>query len=162
MRIRKGKLNDIDQVTKYGINMLKLHAELDPYFTPVEDADIMYRKFLKSCLSSEDRLLLVAEDKNRVVGYAAAEIQARSPIFKVSKNGYINDVFVEEEYRKLGIATKFLSELNEWFKSRSIEHIELSVISKNAVGKKAWARFGFDSFEIKERVEIKNINIEQC
>ena len=159
MEIRKAKQQDIEQVTKYGLILLKQHSDLDPYFTPTETVDKVYRKFLEGCLSSENRLLLVAENKGKLVGYAAGEIQTRSPIFKIAKNGYINDVFVEEEFRKLGIARKFLIELKNWFESKGIAHVELSVLVENEVGKKTWTKFGFEAYEIKKRVEMAKFDI---
>ncbi|MDD2196559.1 MAG: GNAT family N-acetyltransferase [Bacteroidales bacterium] len=159
MKIRRANLQDIEQVTKYGLILLKQHSELDPYFTPIESVDKVYRNFLEKCLNSENRLLLVAKKNGKLIGYAAGEIQARSPIFKIAENGYINDVFVEGEYRKLGIARKFLIELKKWFESKGVEHVELSVLVKNEIGKKTWAKFGFETYEIKQRVEMGSFNI---
>ncbi|HZK07208.1 MAG TPA: GNAT family N-acetyltransferase [Bacteroidales bacterium] len=160
MKIRKAKLQDIEQVTNYGLILLKQHSDLDPYFVPTDAVEEVYRDFMERSLLSEDRLLLVAEIDGKIVGYAAAEIQARSPIFRIAKNGYINDVFVEEEFRKLGIAREFLTELKKWFESKGIKHVELSVLADNEVGKKTWAKFGFETYEIKKRVSIGKFKIE--
>lgn len=160
MKIRKAKPEDLNQLTQYGLNLLNQHSELDPYFTPTENADKIYRIFLEGCLDSENKVLLVAEKDEQIIGYAAGEIQTRSPVFKVAQHGYINDVFVEEEFRKLGIAKKFLKTLKKWFKSRHIEHVELSVLAKNEIGIKTWARFGFEAYELKKRVAMENFNVE--
>ena len=160
MEIRKAKLQDIEQVTKYGLILLKQHSDLDPYFTPIETVGEVYRKFLEGCLHSEDKLLLVAEIDGKLVGYAAGVIQTRSPIFRIAENGYINDVFVEEAFRKLGIAREFLTELKKWFESKGIKHVELSVLAGNEVGKKTWTKFGFEVYEIKKRVEMGKFKIE--
>ena len=159
MEIRKAKPQDIEQITKFGVILLKQHSDLDPYFTPVKTVDKVYRKFLEGCLDSEDKLLLVAENNGKLVAYTVGEIQSRSLIFEISENGYINDVFVVEEFRKLGIARKFLSELKNWFKSKDIKYIELSVHAKNEIGIKTWAKFGFDDYEIKKIVEMEKFNI---
>ena len=159
MVIRKAKLQDIEQITKYGIILLKQHSDLDPYFAPIETVDKVYRKFLEGCLNSENKLLLVAENNGKLMGYAAGEIQTRSPIFRISENGYINDVFVEEEFRELGIARKFLTELKNWFESKNIKHIELSILANNVIAKKTWATFGFEAYEIKKRVKIGEFKI---
>lgn len=154
MEIRKPNDQDIEQVTKYGLILLKQHSDLDPYFTPLKTVDVLYRKYLEGFLDSADKLLLVAEKNGKLMGYAAGEIQTRPPLFEITKNGYINDVFVDEEFRKRGIANMFLKELKTWFKSKDIQYIELSVHAKNEIGKKTWAKFGFDAFEIKELVEM--------
>ncbi|HKM92114.1 MAG TPA: GNAT family N-acetyltransferase [Prolixibacteraceae bacterium] len=160
MEIRKAKQQDIEQVTNYGTILLKQHSDLDPYFTPTKTADKVYRKFLERCLDADDKLFLVAENNGKLIAYAVGEIQTRSPIFEITENGYINDVFVLEEFRKLGIARMFLVELKKWFISKGLKHVELSVHAKNEVGKKTWARFGFDAYEIKKRVKMENFKIE--
>ena len=159
MEIRKANQQDIDQVTKFGIILLKQHSDLDPYFTAVESVDKVYRKFLESCLNADGKLLLVAESNDKLMGYAVGVIQERSSIFEITENGYINDVFVAEEYRERGIAKKFLKELKQWFESKNIKYVELTVHAKNSIGKKTWAHFGFDAFEIIQRVEIDKFNI---
>ena len=159
MEIRKAKLQDIEQITKYGLILLKQHSDLDPYFTPIESVDKVYRFFLEGCLNSEDKLLLVAENKGKLMGYAVAVIQTRSPIFKIVENGYINDVYVEDEFRKLGIAGKFLIEIKTWFETKDIKYVKLSVLANNEVAKKTWAKFGFETYEIKKRVEMEEFKI---
>ena len=101
MEIRKAKPQDIEQLTKFGLVLLKQHSELDPYFTPTDTADKLYRKFLESCLYSEDGIVLVAENNEELVGYAVGEIKTRSAIFMITDYGYINDVFVDKEFRKI-------------------------------------------------------------
>ena len=160
IEIRKAIQQDIEQVTNFGLILLKQHSDLDPYFTPTETVDKVYRRFLEGCLNSEDKLFLVAENNGKLVGYAVGEIQKRSPIFMITENGYINDVFVQAEFRKLGIARKFLIELKKWFKTKDIKYVELSVHAKNEIGKKTWAKFGFDAYEIKKRVEMVKFDIE--
>ncbi len=159
MKIREAKSQDIEQVTQFGVRLLKQHADLDPYFVPVKNINKLYQKFLERCLDSKDYLFLVAEENGKLAGYAVGEIQTRAAVFKISENGYINDVFVDEEFRKLGIAKKFLSELKKWFKDKNIKYVELSVHVKNEIGKKTWEKFEFDTYEIKKRVEMKNFKI---
>ncbi len=160
MEIRKATLQDLEQVLKYGLILLKQHSDLDPYFEPTKTVDKVYRKFLEGCLYSENKLFLIAENNEKLMGYATGEIQTRSPIFKITEYGYINDVFVAGEFRRLGIAGKFLTELKKWFESKSIKHVELSVLANNEIGKKTWAKFGFETYEIKKRVEMRKFEIK--
>lgn len=159
MKIRKAQLHDIEQLTDYGVILLKQHSDLDPYFTPIKTVGKVYRKFLEGYLDSKDKLFLVAESNGIIIGYAVGGIQTRSPIFKVSEIGYINDVFVEKEFRKLGIAKGFLKELKKWFEGKNIQYIELSVHARNEIGKKTWTKFGFEAYEIKKRVKMENFNV---
>lgn len=94
------------------------------------------------------------------MGYAVAEIQTRSQIFQITENGNINDVFVEEEFRKTRYSQyDFERTQKKWFKIKKVQYVELSVLAKNEIGKKTWVKFGFDAYEIKERVEMTKFNI---
>ena len=136
------------------------YSDLEPYYTPNKNVERVYRKFLERSLDAEDSLFLVAENNGELVGYAVGEIQKRSLIFEIAENGYINDVFVLEEFRKHGIARMFLRELKEWFQSKGILYVELSVNDKNIIGKKTWQKFGFAPCEIKNMVTMENFFIE--
>jgi GNAT superfamily N-acetyltransferase len=154
MLIRKAKLKDLHQVSKHAVSMLKYHHTLDPYFAPAKNVQEVYQKFFKKCIYSKNKLLLVAEENNKIVGYALGALGLRAPVFQIRKVGLINDVFVEKDFRKLGLAKQFLLELNKWFKSKKLKHVELTVHSENEIGKKAWAKSGFKGYMIKERTEI--------
>ena len=154
MQIRKAKLKDIKQTADYGVSLLKYHYDFDPYFAPAKNVNDVYLKFFKRCIYSKNRHLLVAEENGKIIGYAIGELGSRPPVFKIRKIGFISDIFVEKEFRKLGIAKQFLLELNKWFKSKKLKHIEMTVHAKNEIAKKAWAKYGFEDYMIKQRVEI--------
>lgn len=154
MLIRKAKLKDVPKVTEYAIGLLKYHNDLDSYFAPAKDFKEEYRKHIKKCVYSKNRLLLVAEEDNEIVGYAMGELGSRPPIFKIRKFGFVSDVFVYEKFRKSGIAKLFLKELFKWFKFKKLQHIELTVHAKNEIGAKAWAKHGFEDYMRKQRLLI--------
>jgi len=158
MIIRKAKLKDIKKITEYGVSLLKRHYAFDPYFAPSKNVNEVYRKFFKGCIYSKNRLILVAEENNKIIGYAVGKICSRPPVFKIRKFGQISDVFVKKNFRKLGIAKQFLQELKKWFRSKNLKHIELSVHKKNEVGKKAWTKYGLEDSMIKKRVEMGKFN----
>lgn len=156
MRIRRACIEDIDLVIDFGMRLLDQHADIDKYFTPSKDAEKIYRLFLKRSLELEDNIFLVAEDDSKLLGYAVAEIQSRSKVFVEDKNGYINDVFVIDEYRKKGIANMFLKEIRNWFISKDIKYVELTVHPNNEIGRKTWSKLGFKDFELKQRIDLEH------
>lgn len=159
MNIRKAKLKDIKQVAEYGVGLMKQHYGFDPYYAPAKNANAIYLKFFKSCINSKTRNLLVAEENGKIVGYSVGVISTKPSVFKIRKFGLISDVFVEKKYRKQGIAKLFLLEQKKWFKSKKLQHIELTVHLKNEEGKKVWAKYGFEDYMVKKRVKIENFNI---
>ena len=159
MVIRKAKLKDIKQITDYGVSLLKYHYNFDSYYAPAKNVYEVYRKFFTGCIYSKNRRLLVAEEKGKIVGYAIGEVSSRPPVFKIRKIGFVSDVFVEKNFRRLGMAKQLLLDLKRWFKSKKLKHIELTVHVKNEIGKKAWAKYGLEDHIIKKRVEMEKFKI---
>lgn len=159
MEIRKATLKDIKQMIDCALSLLKYHYDFDPYFAPVKNVKDVYQKFFKRCIYSNKRHLLVAEENKKIIGYALGELGSRPPVFKIRKIGFINDVFVERKFRKLGIAKQFLLELYKWFKSKKLEYIELTVHVKNEIGKKAWTKYGFEDYMVKQRIKMGKFDI---
>jgi len=159
MEIRKAKLKDITQIADFAVSLLKYHHDIDSYFAPAKDVKDVYRKFFKRCIYSKNRYLLVAEEDNKVIGYALGELGSRPPVFKIRKIGFISDMFVDKNFRKSGIAKQFLAKLFIWFKSKKLKYIELTVHVKNEIGNKAWAKYGFEDYMKKQRVELGKFNI---
>lgn len=61
--------------------------------------------------------------------------------------GYINGLFVHEEYRRLGLAQKMFNMGQKWFSENKIHYIELSVNLGNIAGIGFWNKNGFNVVE---------------
>ena len=159
MIIRKATIKDVPQLMLLAIDLLKYHENFDPYFAPAQDVNNIYEKFFTGCIFSTTKQLLVAEHDRGIIAYALGEISSRPPVFKIRNIGAINDMFVAKKFRKTGIAKKLLTELMCWFKDKGLKYpglnyVELSVHTKNEVGQKAWAKYGFKEFMSKQRIKI--------
>ena len=154
MIIRKAKIKDLDQIVKLALDFAKYHHKFDPYFAYKSDISKIYREnFIKSIYSTK-RLLLVAQDNNRLVGYCLGSLATRSPIFKIYDIGVINDAFIDQDYRRKGLLELFLKEMFKWFKSKKIHDVELFVVAKNEIGKNAWAKYGFEDILLRRKIRI--------
>lgn len=158
MKIRKAKLKDIPIIVKLAIDLVKYHEKFDKYFEPVKNVKSVYSKYFKNCIYSTKKKLLVALDEDRIIGYALGEISVRSPVFKKNKIGIINDMLIIKEYRRKKIANSFLKELFDWFNSKKIKNIELTVHSNNPNAISAWKKYGFKDFMIKKRLILSRKN----
>ena len=159
MIIRKAKIKDISTIVQLAMELLKYHKDFDSYYAPAKNAKEVYAKFFKNCIYSTTKQLLVAEDGDEIAGYALGEISSRPPVFKIRNIGTINDMFVAEKFRKSGLAKQLLTELLNWIKSKKskypkLDYIELSVHTKNLIGQKAWAKYGFKEFMSKQRMKL--------
>ncbi len=157
--IRKAKIKDIQQIAQSAVELLKHHANLDPYFAPINNAKDIYTQHFKRCIYAPKKQLLVAEHNGEFAGYALIEITSRPPVLKVKSMGVVNDIFVLEKFRKKGIGKELFDGMLDWIKNKKskrepLDYIELSVNIKDAVSQKAWAKYGFKEYMSKQRMKI--------
>ncbi len=154
MEIRKAKLKEVSQVADLGVEMIKYHHKLDTYESPSKNIKQVYKDYLKKTIYSSTKILLVAVDGGKVVGYALSSTRLRPPVFKDRKMGFIDDIFFIEKYRGKNFAGIFLKMLFKWFKEKGIHNIELTVHDKNELAKKAWKKYGFETYlyRLKKRI----------
>jgi ribosomal protein S18 acetylase RimI-like enzyme len=151
MQVRKARLADIEQVTDLSLTMQKYHVTFDRVFALTKNARKGLAGFLERCVRSRNKLLIVAEEDKEIVGYALATLSSRPPIFLRKEFGFIEDVFVSEEYRNRGIATRMLEATYSWFRQHGVREVILTVHAKNKLGIKVWEKEGFETVFLRKR-----------
>lgn len=94
-------------------------------------------KILKREPVAEMRVVLVKDnDTHRFVGYCISTV-------KEDATGEIDSIFIEEEYRGLGVGNELMQRSLAWLKAEGAKPIELTVGSGNESVFKFYGRFGF-------------------
>jgi ribosomal protein S18 acetylase RimI-like enzyme len=121
---------------------MDFHEGIDSSFAKSENGHISFEKHLRDIVKSDDRQALVALDKLNVVGYSIAETGRYPPVFERQTFGLITDMAVKSGYRRQGIGEQMLAKIYQWFESRNLDRIELSVSAKNQIGYSFWNKHG--------------------
>ena len=96
-----------------------------------------------------NRLILVAEENNNIVGYIYGYIASD----EVSKRTAILDaLYIENEYRKKGIADKLINYFKQWVSDNNIDIIDVNVCSNNIKAKNLYKKHNFNT--IKETMRL--------
>ncbi len=120
------------------------HQNLDTWFTPRQGSIPGFEENqVRRLMKSEDGLVIVALDINKVVGYSLSEIRGPSAAFERDKWVYIHDAAVTEKYRRKGVGEKMLNDIVHWSQLKNIDRIELSTAAQNLVGNSFWQKQGF-------------------
>lgn len=88
---------------------------------------------------SMDDFLLIAEEREHIVGYIWAE---RGRMNRILHTAYIV-VGIREAYQHQGIGTKFFRKLDEWARRNNIIRLELTVECANTAARKLYEKNGF-------------------
>ena len=132
--------------------------QLDNLLTKlVEDEKANYDKYInigkinglyQTLLINNNTHAFVCEENNKIVGYIYCYVNNESI-------GILDALYIEKEYRGLGIATKLIELAINWLKDEKlVKLIEISVMDKNELAKKLYKKLGFQKFKETLRIEI--------
>jgi GNAT superfamily N-acetyltransferase len=130
------------------------HAKLDDYFKFEDDASARWMKYMKEFLKEKNNIVLIAVEKQAIIGYMTASIYTRRPIYKIRKVGLIGDNFVLPKYRRKGVFSRMLEKTLSLMKASGIRYVEHPIAAKNKLGRTVWRKKGFENMTIFTKKKI--------
>ena len=153
MIIRSAKKSDLEELMRLLEEMVIYHTQIDKYYKSFSKYSGL-REEAESWLSNKDMKVILAEDVGEIIGYAQVSVEDAPTYASVKKIGVVYDMFVLEPYRRKKIAEQLFSEAMDWFSSKKIKNIELSVDSRNVAGVKYWESLGFFPYKFRMRKDL--------
>lgn len=155
MIIRSAKKSDLGGLMKLLEEMVIYHRKIDQYYKEFSKYSGL-KDEVESWLSNKEMKVLVAEDGGNLIGYAQISAEDAPTYASVPKIGVVYDMYVQDSYRRKGIADMLFSEALDWFRLKKIKNIELSVDSRNTAGVKYWESMGFSTYKFRMRMDLDN------
>lgn len=147
-RIRKAVQTDLPVLVDF-LARLALHVAGKPPHTLKKAERNRLTAALRSSLSDPGKLLVVAEtDDARLVGMGYLYVWRDQGIWEQIgdieyKSGIIDDVWVEPDFRKLGVSSAILRELVAFAESHAIDELILEYAASNKEAAATWSKLGF-------------------
>lgn len=85
-------------------------------------------KYFKELI--QNNFVYVAKINNNIIGYLAGSIHNVNECF-TEKFAEIENMYIENQYRRLKIGSKLIIKFKEWCKLNNVEYIEVSAWSEN-------------------------------
>lgn len=126
---------------------MEYHKNLDSLFARRATGHRIFEKHIKDLIKVNNAQVLVALDKEDVVGYSISLMEFYPPVFKRRAYGSINDLAIKETHRRKGLGEQMLSKMFQWFKSHGLDRIELRVSVRNKIGYSFWKKHGFKDYQ---------------
>jgi ribosomal protein S18 acetylase RimI-like enzyme len=147
-RIRNATETDLPVLVDF-LAKLALHvAGTSPYTLKTEERERLMNA-LRASLSEPDKLIVVAElTSTRLVGMGYLYAWRNQGIWEQAgdvelKSGIIDDVWVEPDFRKIGVFSAILRELVAFAESHVIDVLVLEYAVSNKEAAATWTRLGF-------------------
>ena len=132
----------------------KEHTAHDRIYATTPGAESVMRRFLADLAGSSHSFLFIAEYGDRTVGFISGDLREGSPAFRQKTWASVDDVFVEPDYRNLGVGRSLLQSVEAWAKEKGAHGISLQVAAANKSGRKFYEELGFREISIYEVLEF--------
>jgi ribosomal protein S18 acetylase RimI-like enzyme len=154
--VRRATDTDAPALGRLGGMLLRLHHTLDPqrFIAPGTDPEGGYEWFLRTQLTEDDAVVLVAEKDRAVVGYVFAALEPMSWKELREACGVIHDIAVDEVGRRSGVATALMDAAIEWLRSRGAPRVVLGTAERNAAAQRLFEKLGFRRTMVEMTREI--------
>ncbi len=143
--LRPARVSDIPRIIELECQMALYHHQMEPrVWSKWDKNDPEIQALVRERWTKrKDALLLVLLCDKKVVGYATFDIRSLGRVTAIKKLGYLEKLFVEKPFRKLGLAKMALAKADQWFKKNGVQEIMLQVDIANTGSVKAWRHLGF-------------------
>lgn len=144
-RVRDATKKDVPAILPLVRAICDLHAAKDPErFAVLDDVLERYSRWLPERVDDSTSVLLVAEDESgRIVGYLVGTVEPEVPIFWIPKCGWVHDIFVMPEARRLGLGDLLMVRAIKHFEEQGLRQMRLHTGGFNDASRAFFARHGF-------------------
>ncbi len=111
-------------------------------------------KLVDSRISSDRHLIMVAKVENNVVGIIECSILKYNILSGGVDRGVIHTLYVEPEYRGLGIAGRLMTTSRFWFSSQGVDWVISDVNMDQEALTNLFEKQGFDKYQVKMRLVL--------
>lgn len=158
--IRLAKKTDTQRIGELWLAMVDYHESLGSGMPQAsENGAKYYEQGIISRLHDPMTRILVAEVDGEVVGYVLGMIVDLVPdMFKPVKSGFLADIFVMANHRRMGVGRQLVERLMMWFHAHDITYFEWHVASRNLDAVAFWESIGGQSTMLRMRLDIEGDN----
>ena len=143
--VRPAGAADLPAVGRLGALLVRIHHGWDPvrFLSATERIEERYASFIGSQLGDQRKLVLVAERKGAVVGYAYAGLEGADYMALRGPAGALYDIVVDPAHRQRGTGRLLLEAAIAALNERGAPMVVLSTAQQNEPAQRLFARAGF-------------------
>ena len=138
--IRNIRKSDYQAVDRLLLQLHKVHVEGRPeLFSPLEH--FMSEESFNNLIEDEEMIIILAEKNFKVVGCCFVSMLSHSGMVRM-RIAYIDQLVVDEKYRKRGIGKKLFETAERRAKELGAKRIDLMVWGHNRIAIQAYESYG--------------------
>jgi len=154
LKIRKAEPSDLDKIVEMQLSLQEHLENSNPsIWRYTREKKELLKQDLEKQFMDDDHLILLAEVKGEIVGFAHAEVQYRTTHIPAII-GSIANIFVYKKFRRQGIGSRLVQEICRFFRRKNVKDIYLRYVLGNKEGEKFWEKLGFKPILVTAHSQI--------
>jgi ribosomal protein S18 acetylase RimI-like enzyme len=150
--IRDGRVKDGEKALAVWNEFMDYHKRISVLDNEtVPEARDMWAKYFVKFVRSRLRKVIVAELDGEIIGFLLGEIQKRPPIFKTSRQAFVDSICVREKNRNQGIGSMMLNAFSKWAQEKKMPFIMLNVVVENDAAIGCYRKHGYKTVILSQR-----------
>jgi len=141
INIREATLDDLNILLDFEQQLINVERPMD--ISLKQHQKINYYD-ISEFIRSANAEVFVAIVDNEIVGSGYGLIKQNKNYFNKKEHGYVGFMFVKDDYRGKGISKLVLNSIFDWFKTKNISEVRLTVYEENINAIKAYEKVGFE------------------
>jgi ribosomal protein S18 acetylase RimI-like enzyme len=152
--IRRATADDSESVAELWFKLSQHHSVYHEYYA-VKEEGLQHLLGHVSELLKRGCILFVAEKNGEICGFVSGFIISRNPQLSVEVVGKVDNIYVDESARGMGIGTGLLGNLFEYFKNNNVNFYEISCDIQNPDALRLYKKLGF----VEQKVMLVKSNL---
>lgn len=148
--IRPATILDLPTLLRFEQGVISAERPFDSEIKP----DPVHYYDIEAMILASHIEILVAEIDGKLVGSGYARVEKARHFLKNPEHAYLGFMYVDPEYRGLGVNSKIIEGLKSWVISRGIKELRLDVYEGNLPAIKAYEKVGFSKQLINMHMKI--------
>ena len=153
--IRKATADDLNIFVNFTIELSKFNRSKHSIECKYDDYELVLNSIREKAKktfnsNSKDVLILIAEIEDTPVGYALGRVfeEEKTADNGTGKMGLLDELYVDDKARGLGIGKKLMDKVTEWMREKGISRVKLHTYSWNNSAKKLYEKCGFSQYAL--------------
>jgi len=152
IKIEKAKPSDTKILANMKYQEFLWHNKHDKFYASSKNCKKELLKQVKDKI--RNYAIFKAVDENKIAGMLICAVEKYPKSMKIGKSGFVDQIYVDKNYRKKGVGRKLVRRAIEYFKSKNLIYIELDAHPTNKIAVKFWESNGFKTklFRMRRKV----------
>lgn len=152
--VEQAGINDIEELCDMWFELQTYHRGKAAYMKERREWRDNKDRELGLVVQSNNTIIYIAGIDGKAAGYVRGCVRDMSPVYENPRIGNLEELYIREGYRRVGVGRRLVESIKEWFKSRGTSRIVINVSHDNPEARRFWTQMGFDVQAIRMNMDI--------